>query len=293
MADPKLPIIGWELGNGSNILVSDKGIRGVVIKNRSKSILIENNTVTVGSGFLMPNFAKTVASKGLAGCEFMGAIPGTIGGGVHENARFRHPDNFGAYLGLSATRESDLYVGQLVDQVTVLLPNNSVTEISNKECNFVYEGFYHYSFAFNDDVIIKVRLKLREDSVENINKRMNAYLRWRNRRRTSIGDTEFLQPTDAFTSARAQQPGEPSAGCVFFNVPNEHNHPTGRLIDLCGLKGKIIGDAQISPKHANYIVNLGHARADDVRKLMDLCKTEVYKKFKTELIAEIQFVGEW
>lgn len=280
------------LGAGSNILVSDQGIRGVVIKNQSSSFSIENDHVLVDSGYIMPKFASDIARHGLSGCEFIQSIPGTIGGGARQNARFRNLRNFDSYNGLTETKETDHYFGELVEEVITLTDRGELVTLSNTECGFSYTGITSTALKKNSSVITRVRMRLKIDSVSAIQDRMQQYREWRSRRVAKVGEDEAAQPVDNFTGARARQPVGATAGCVFFNVPNEHNHPSGRLIDLCGLKGKRSGNAKISEDHANYIVNLGGAKAADVLALIDLAKREVFARFGVHLIEEIELVGE-
>lgn len=279
------------LGGGSNILVSDAGIRGVTIKNETRSISIRDEFVSVASGYLMPTLARTAANHGLSGCEFAQAIPGTVGGGVRQNARFRHPGNFDLYEGFLATR--DLYIGELVESVSVMTQDNSILDLSNSDCKFVYEGFFRSGFGDTSDIILSALLRLRYDSPQNVLQRLRIYSNYRMSRSIQSDGQEIIQPLDPYTGTRPSQPSGATAGCTFFNIPNHGDHPTGRMIDMCGLKGLQVGDAQISPDHANYIVNRGKAKASDVRSLMEICKKEVGREFGVELIEEIQLVGDW
>nr|VFJ61596.1 MAG: UDP-N-acetylmuramate dehydrogenase [Candidatus Kentron sp. DK]VFJ61657.1 MAG: UDP-N-acetylmuramate dehydrogenase [Candidatus Kentron sp. DK] len=313
------------LGAGSNILVSDRGIRGVVIRNKSAEFSLEEaasewRLVRVDSGYPMPKFAVDMGKQGLGGCEFLQSIPGTMGGGVRQNVRFRNAGQFGRYDGLRETGKTDCYLGELVEDVEILTERGERKTLAGSECGFTYTGFHASGFApdplsgpraqprknhhAGEDtggnpgedpppVITRVRLKLQRDSVAAVKERLQQYRAWRTHRTAIFSDQKIAQPEDVFTGVRARQPGGATAGCVFFNVPNEHNHPTGRLIDLCGLKGHRIGRAEISPFHANYIVNLGGARASDVHALMELAKETVFSRFGVTLVEEVERVGEW
>ena len=287
----KFDIPYFVLGGGSNILVSDYGIRGVTFHIETETLNISKNLVYIESGFLNAKLARCVAEKGLSGAEFVQAIPGTIGGGIRQNARFRHPSQFGIYSGFIST--TDLYFGQLVKSVSILSSGDKVLELNNRECQFSYQGIFKSGFKDSGEIILSVVLELEEDDPEVIRKRMSFYANYRANRSVTIEGQEIAQPLDHFTNSRPKQPHGASAGCVFFNVPNPWDHPTGRMIDMCGLKGKRIGDAQISEKHANYIVNLGHASASDVKALMEIAKAEVLKRFGVDLIPEIEYVGDW
>ncbi|VFN00362.1 MAG: UDP-N-acetylmuramate dehydrogenase [Candidatus Kentron sp. G] len=286
------------LGAGSNILVSDQGIRGVVIRNRSAEFSLGDESaherrIWVDSGYPMPKFAVDISKYGLAGCEFLQSIPGTIGGGARQNVRFRNAARFDRYEGLRETGKTDRYLGEFVTDVQIIGARGERRMLAGDEYEFTYTGIGAGGFEANGLIITRLGLKLRRDSVAAVRERLQQYRAFRARRAAMFSNTEIAQPEDEFTGTRARQPAGATAGCVFFNVPNEHNHPTGRLIDLCGLKGRRIGNAEISPAHANYIVNLGQARATDVRALMDLAKEKVLSRFGVELVEEIRFVGAW
>lgn len=281
------------LGGGSNILVSDRGIRGVVIRNRSLGFSLDGESVWVDSGYPMPRFAVNIARHGLTGCEFLQSIPGTMGGGARQNVRFRNASRFDRYAGTRESGNADCYLGQLVTDVEVLTERGERKTLTNSECGFTYTGMDTSGFERDSLIITRLRLALRRDSPAAVRERLREYRAWRAHRMVTRSDARVAQPEDAFTGTRARQPAGATAGCVFFNVPNEYNHPTGRLIDLCGLKGRRVGNAEISPAHANYIVNLGGARAADVRSLMELAKERVFSRFGVELVEEVELVGEW
>ena len=185
------------------------------------------------------------AKNSLTGLEFAAGIPGTIGGAVVGNAG-----------------TADKWIGDLVEKVEVLGEDGEIHQLPTSECQF---GYRTSRFQKTKEIILRVVLKLKKDSLQKIKQRIAENL-----------------------SKRANQPKEKSAGSIFKN-PKEK--PAGWLIDQCGLKGIRIGDAQISPQHANFIVNLGKARAADVLKLISLARTEVRKKFGVELEEEIYLLG--
>ncbi len=283
------------LGGGSNILVSDRGIRGVVIKNLSKRISWEGTSPIADSGVFMPELANAAMRLNLSGCEFMQTVPGTIGGGVVQNARFRNPEHFTSYSGLAATRSKDVDMASLIERLWVLKENNEVVELTRAQCDFSYEGLkFEGKPADLSWLILRVKFNpLTKVDPQHIRDKMKQFAYWRSRRTLKAQEGELEQPIDPYTKSKPRQPSAPSAGCVFYNVINHLDHPTGRLIELCGLKGMRLGDAEISTEHANYIVNRGQAKAEDVRKLMDICKERVKQQFGIELREEIRFVGEW
>ena len=253
------------LGSGTNILVSDKGIRGLVIENRARGsrfeVRGEEAILWAEAGAFLKDLAEEGVRRGLAGLEWAIGIPGTVGGAVVGNA--------GAYGG---------YVSDILTQVAILRTNGKIQELGSEEVRFGYRTS-RFKAANREigatvprraamPVILAAQFKLQPGSVRVLRERVTEYTRQR----------------------EARQPNEPSAGSVFKRTAQ---YPAGFLIEQAGLKGKRIGDAQISPKHANYIVNLGQARASDVKALMDMARDAVLKQFRIDLDLEQELVGEW
>jgi len=234
-------------GGGSNVLVSDRGIRGLVIKILGEKCQILNEEVVVEAGASLSWLVQEVAQKGLSGLEFCAGIPGTVGGAVRGNAGTK-----------------DKWLGSRVLVVEVLDEKGQVKEVAGEDCQFAYR---ESRFKYNQEIILSVRLKLSLDGPENIKARMSQFLK-----------------------KRQNQPREPSAGSIFKNPPG---FSAGQLIDKAGLKGKRIGDAQISPAHGNFIVNLKKAICEDVLKLISLAKKTVEEKFGVKLEEEIMMVGQF
>lgn len=235
----------WVIGAGSNILIDDRGIDGLVIRLTSpffKKVSFDNNQLKVGSGLGLSQLLARAKNEGLSGLEFLVGIPGTVGGALLMNA--------GAH---------NKSISGLVEKVTVMDYNGKMRTLNKKEIKFGYR-----SCCLSRYVILNAQLKLKKDDKEEIKRRMLKYLCYRK---------------------RAQDLSKPSAGCIF---KNPKARPAGMLIDLCGLKGKIIGGASVSKKHANFILNLGRAKADDVLKLMALVKRKVKDKFGITLEPEIK-----
>jgi UDP-N-acetylmuramate dehydrogenase len=247
------------LGAGTNILVSDKGIRGLVIENRARGsrfeVREEGAILWAEAGVLLKDLAEESVRRGLAGLEWAVGIPGTVGGAVVGNA--------GAYGG---------YVSDILTQVAILRTNGGVQELEVEELDFGYRTS-RFKAANRErraamPVILAAQFKLQPESVRVLRERVAEYAHRR----------------------EARQPSEPSAGSVFKRTAQ---YPAGFLIEQAGLKGKRIGDAQISSKHANFIVNLGQARASEVKALMDRARDAVLKQFGIELELEQELVGEW
>lgn len=239
------------IGKGSNILVSDTGIPGIVISLGQLMSRVEwhgETDVFVESGLSLPRLAKLAADRGLAGIEFGSGIPGTVGGGVVMNA--------GAHGGEMA---------DIVRRVHVIDAAGEHRVFSRDELNFAYR---RSRFSQNDEhVVIGADLSFLPEDPEVIRERMKAFARQR----------------------RTTQPlGRPSSGSVFKNPPGDY---AGRLIQAAGLKGERIGQAQVSPVHGNFIVNCGGATADDVMRLIDHVRNRVQRAFGVELQLEVELVG--
>lgn len=242
----KLKIPYFILGGGSNLLISDEGFRGLVIKINNKKLEINNNgKIKVDAGVPLSKLVEEVKKKSLTGLEFAVGIPGTVGGAIWGNA--------------GAFQQS---IGELVSRLKILNEEGRIKWLRLKDCQFSYR---QSRFKSSKEVILEVELKLKKGKRKEIEKKMAENL-----------------------TKRLSQPKEPSAGCVFVNPKPL---VAGKLIQECGLKGKRVGDAQISSLHGNFIVNLGKARASEVIKLIKLIKEKVKEKFGVILQEEIQLVG--
>jgi UDP-N-acetylmuramate dehydrogenase len=242
------------VGRATNILVSDRGIRGLVIENGGQELWFEDGAVLYAeSGALLADLARESARRGLKGLEWAVGIPGSVGGAIVGNA--------GAYNG---------YIGDVTRKATVLTANGTVHQLSAREIGFGYRTsrFKERAAGGAQEVILSAELVLQPEPAQALAEKMADYTRRR----------------------EASQPKEPSVGSIFKRTKQ---YPAGFLIEQAGLKGTRIGGAQISPKHANFIVNLGGARAADVKALIDLAQEQVKEQFGAELELEIELVGEW
>ena len=244
--EKKLPF--FILGGGSNLLVSDEGFKGLIIKIQNTKYQILNTKIIAEAGTPLGQLVNIAAISGLSGLEWAVAIPGTIGGAVFGNA--------GIPEGL---------MKDIVRKVEVLdVKDLSFRTYNSKECKFNYR-----SSIFKKKknlVIISTELQLKNGDKNKIKEKIKKYL---NRKKEK-------QPLNC-----------PSAGSVFMNPEGFF---AGKLIERAGLKGEKIGGAEISEKHANFIVNSGKASSQDVIKLINLIKKQVKKKFKVVLKEEIQFL---
>ena len=236
------------LGFGANVLVSDKGIRGLVILNRSQRISFQqNHIVEADSGTNLAVLAKEAAKQGVGGLEFLIGIPGTVGAAVAVNA---------------GTRQQ--WISTLVEKALILTNNGQKTWLKGDELEFSYRNS---KLKQTGEVVITARLQGKPDEPLNIERKLKEELK-----------------------VRKTQPTGPSAGSVFTNPPGDF---AGRLIEACELKGLQIGGAQISEMHANFILNLGDAKAGDIKEAIKKVKLEVAKKFNIQLEEEIRYLGEW
>lgn len=240
------------IGNGSNLLVKDNGIRGITIQVDIQQIDIQMNEkdvyVDVTSGVKLGTLAIMLQQKGIAGFEFAGGIPGTIGGAIRMNA--------GAY----GKEFSDI-----VEEVTYLSEDNNIENMTKEEAEFSYR---HSAFVKSKNIILGAKLKLKKGNENDIKQYMNELSQKRKEK----------QPLD-----------KPNAGSTFKRGTD---YITAALIDEAGLKGYTVGGAQISTKHAGFVVNTGNATANDVLKLVENVKREIQNKFKKEIELEIEVIGE-
>ncbi len=252
------------LGGGSNVLVADAGVRGIVLVNRAKRVRFSDHTscptVWAESGANFGLLARQASARGLAGLEWAAGIPGTLGGAVVGNA-----GAFGADLA------TNLVVAEILHHIPTM---EAIDQSAVRREKWTKERFgysYRSSVLKNGTetaVVLSAKLALERSTVEAVMARMDEYTVIRH---------------------RTQPPGA-STGSMFKNPPGEY---AGRLIDAAGLKGTQIGEAQISPLHGNFFINIGKASASDYLQLVRLAQRTVSEKFGIGLELEIQLVGEW
>ncbi len=245
------------LGSGANVLVSDAGLRGLVIINKAKRIEFrEGAQVWCESGTVLPTVARECVARGLAGLEWAVGVPGTVGGAVVGNAG-AHGRDVAADL-LSAT---------------ILNEANEVADWPKNDLQFEYRSS-------------RIKRQARSLPVE---RRTQYIVLAATFQLTSADPGELARRADEFNDYRRRtQPPGASLGSMFKNPPG---NAAGRLIDQCGLKGTRVGDAEISTVHANFFVTLGQAKANDVKALIDLARQRVKEKFGIELELEIELLG--
>lgn len=245
------------LGSGANILVGDKGYRGLVIKNEAKKTALDGSLLTAESGAVIKDLIDMTVAKGLSGLEHYAGIPSTLGGALWQNLHFLSPD-----------RSKTVYVGDLVVGAKVLMENGEVQHVGKDYFNFAYD----WSILHNrKDVVLSATLELTPEDPKILAARVAENIVWRNTK----------HPVGAEKC---------SAGSVFKKL---EGYGAGRLIQQVGLKGHTIGGAKISDRHANFILNEGTATAKDVRELIALVQKKVKDELGLEMQPEISFVGEF
>lgn len=237
------------IGNGSNLIFSDKEFEGVIIKlDEFNDIEIKDTVIKVGSGFSLIKLSHIAYKNGLTGLEFAGGIPGTVGGAIFMNA--------GAY-------KSDM--GYITSEIKVLTPELETKTLYNKDLNYKYRSsFLKHNPGY---ICLEATIVLKKGDKKLIKEVMES----RKQKRLMTQPLEY-----------------PSAGSVFRNPENDF---AGRLIEDANLKGKKIGGAEVSPKHANFIINKNKATADDIRKLITYVHDVVKEKYDVDLKIEQEFVN--
>jgi UDP-N-acetylmuramate dehydrogenase len=238
-------VMGW----GSNILVQDGGIRGLVLRLKGEFETVEwtGARASAGGGVHLPKFAKMCLNHSLSGAEPLVGVPGTVGGALMSNA---------------GTPRGE--IGPLVEEVELIDWNGRRRHLKKRDLEFGYRS----SNLVNRGVVARARLCLKPDGKNVIMRKIQSELEVR---------------------TQTQPVGTHNVGSVFQNPPNDF---AGRLIETVGLKGHRAGGAQFSPKHGNFIVNVGHATSKDVLFLIALARTKVRERFGLELPLEIKVVGE-
>ena len=241
------------MGGGTNVLVSDKGFNGIVIHLGApafKDISVKGKTIKVGAGYGTPALVRLCCSKGLSGLESLVGIPGTVGGAVYMNA--------GGW-------SSPLYknIGDHVTSLKVMDYNGNIKILKKEDIEFGYR-----KSSLSRYVIIETTFKLGREKSSELTSRCSKFLKMKKEK----------QVLDM-----------PSAGCVFKN-PKDFQFTTGQMIDMLGLKGRRIGGAEVSEKHANFIINKSRATSEDVLRLIDLVSKKVRNSYKIPLELEIKII---
>ncbi|MGW8264932.1 MAG: UDP-N-acetylmuramate dehydrogenase [Longimicrobiales bacterium] len=260
-AAKELQIPTFLLGKGANILVADDGFRGLVIRVEIGGIMfLEDDRVRVGAGVaVFPELIEATVERGLGGLHHFVGIPSTVGGAIWQNLHFLSP---------APDRARTVFIEEVVESAEIFSEEGRVEEVDRAYFRFGYDFSILHE---RSDVVLNVTFILEEGEPAGLRQVMEENLRWRAERHPDL---------EAF----------PSAGSIFKKVGAIG---AGRLIDECGLKGRIRGGAQIFPRHANIIVNLGNATAADVLALIEMARETVLRQTGHELVPEITLVGEF
>ena len=237
------------MGNGSNLLVSDRGIEGAVIEIGSlmNKLSIDGKRIYAQAGALLSSLSAFAADNSLTGLEFASGIPGTVGGAVFMNA--------GAYDG---------EIKNVIVFADVIDENGKVIRLTKDELKLSYR---HSVIGERGLIVIGAEFELENGDEIKIREKM----------------------ADFACRRREKQPlNFPSAGSTF---KRPEGHFAGKLIEEAHLKGKSVGGAQVSEKHAGFVINTGNATTDDILGLIDYCKKTVYNEFKVELVPEVRIIG--
>jgi UDP-N-acetylmuramate dehydrogenase len=246
------------LGGGSNVLVADAGVRGLVIRPRGGEIVqIDRTRVRADAAVTINGLVRWTINHGCAGLEAWAGTPGTVGGAVYGNAHF-----------------AGRLIGELIDHVRVVSPAGAVQELPASAMEFAYDAS---RLQRTGEVLLWAAFRVSTGDPQAL--RVTA--------RQSLAYRKRTQPLES-----------PSAGCVFQNPDHAHGDvvpdgipwSAGALVDRAGLKGIAIGGARVSPTHGNFIVNDGTATAQDIRDLIERCREAVRERFGVELRDEIVYL---
>ena len=246
------------LGGGSNVLIGDAGVRGLVIRTRGGLIeQMDVGRVRADAATTINGLVRWTVQRGIAGLEAWAGTPGTVGGAIFGNA------HFGGRL-----------IGDLVESVRLSASDGETRDLSRHEMEF---GYDRSRLQKTGEVLLSAVFHVTTGDPSAL----------RAVARESLAYRKKTQPLDT-----------PSAGCIFQNpnrseVPADIPASAGALVDRAGLKGTTRGDARVSTTHGNFIVNEGHASAAEIRALIDLCRTRVNERFGVALREEIVYLGDF
>lgn len=265
--------IPWYVyGGGSNMLVSDQGFDGLMIQAANRAVAIDGDTVACEAGAMTAFVARQAAEAGLAGFTWAVGVPGTIGGALFGNAGCYGGEMKDAVLFVDAYRISD----------------GSRVKLTNEECAFEYRGS---GFKREQYLILGCVLTLKPGNKDILKEELNA-INIKRKEKQPLGDAgagcmfknvDFVEESEI--AALKREVDVPEAMLVAKRIG------AGWLLDRAGLKGETIGRVQVSPTHANFLINLGGATADEMAQLVSICQMRVRDRFGLQLRTEVQFVG--
>lgn len=251
------------LGLGANVLIGDRGFRGMVIRNTARGHEFREHgdhcDLWTESGAIMKDLIQESVARGWSGLEHYVGIPSTVGGAVWQNLHFLSP---------APDRERTMFIAEVFESCEILSEENERKVVG---ADYVGFGYDDTIFHHRRDVVLSSTFRLTRGDEDALQRILQENLSWRG------GKHPWLE-------------WHPSAGSIF---KKKEGVGAGRLVDRCGLKGHRLGDAQISHMHANIMINLGHATAKDVRELISLAQKRVMENCGVELEPEIGFIGEF
>ena len=257
----ELEVPHFLLGSGANIQIGDGGFRGLVIRNEARGIeFLDEPRVRAESGVLVyHDLIDATVARGLGGLHHFVGIPSTVGGAIWQNLHFLSP---------APERERTVFIEEVVESCTLLTEEGEIRSVGLDYLRFGYD----YSILHDrDDIVLDVTFRLEPQPINDLKRVQMENLAWRDDKHPDL----WLYPC---------------AGSIFKKIEGVG---AGRLIDQCGLKGHVLGNAQIFHKHANIIVNIGGASADDVRGLIELAQSTVERELGYRLETEIGMIGEF
>jgi UDP-N-acetylmuramate dehydrogenase len=251
------------LGLGANVLIGDRGFRGLVIRNTARHHEFREDgdicRLWTESGAVMKDLIQESVARGWSGIEHYVGIPSTVGGAIWQNLHFLSP---------APERERTMFIAEVFESCEILSEEN---ERKTVDASYVGFGYDDSVFHHRRDIVLATTFKLTRGDQSALQRILQENLSWRG-------------------SKHPWLEWHPSAGSIF---KKKEGVGAGRLVDQCGLKGHRVGDAQISHMHANIMINLGHATAKDVRDLISLAQSTVEKNCGVHLEPEIGFIGEF
>lgn len=265
--DNNLPV--FILAGGSNVLFSDEGFRGLVIKIDIKDLTVKGNEIEAGAGILMVDLVNRSVKLSLKGLEWAGGLPGTLGGAIRGNAGC-----FGSEI------------KDIVAKVTTTEKNSEagVKIYFNDDCKF---GYRDSVFKHGDEIILSAVLKFQPGNKDTLEAEVFEHIKYRQmKHRIPSCGSVFKNCPLKIIPGEIQKRFKDKIKTDPFPIM-----PIGVLVAACGLSGKAIGGAKITEEHANIIVNFNNAKANDILTIINLVKETVKDKFSVELEEEVQLVG--
>ncbi len=247
------------LGGGSNVLIGDRGIRGIVLLTRDRSVAREDGGVRAGAGLTINGLVRWTIGQGLAGLEAWAGTPGTVGGAIHGNAHFQ-----------------GRLIGDLVREVQLVSRESAVRDVPAAEMAFGYDTS---RLQASGEILLSALFEVRPGEPDLLRATARASLAFRKR----------TQPLDVPSAGCIFQNPDPDREKVPEGIPPS----AGALIDRAGLKGSTVGDARVSRTHGNFIVHEGAASAAEIRALIERCKQHVSSRFGVHLREEIVYLGDF